>query len=58
LPVLANDLTEYLETLQTLGREHHADFAIGLVNHDPQSGAYYNGVRVISGSGSGKNASP
>ena len=53
LPVLADDLTEYLEALQTLGRAHHADFAIGLVNHDPQSGAYYNGVRVISASGNG-----
>ena len=53
LPVLANDLTDYLEVLKTLGRVHHADFAIGLVNHDPKTGAYYNGVRVISDSGGG-----
>jgi apolipoprotein N-acyltransferase len=53
LPELANDLTDYLDTLQTVGRAHHADFAIGLVNHDPQTGAYYNGVRVISDAGSG-----
>ena len=53
LPVLANDLTEYLDALQTLGRAHHADFAIGLVNQDTKTGAYYNGVRVISDSGSG-----
>jgi apolipoprotein N-acyltransferase len=53
VPVLANDLTDYLETLQTLGRAHNADFAIGLVNHDLQSGAYYNGVRVIGAAGNG-----
>jgi apolipoprotein N-acyltransferase len=53
LPVLANDVTDYLAALQTMGRAHHADFAIGLVNFDPQTGAYYNGVRVISNSGGG-----
>jgi len=53
LPMLANDLTDYLEALQTVGRAHHADFAIGLVNQDAKTGAYYNGVRVISDSGGG-----
>jgi apolipoprotein N-acyltransferase len=53
LPLLANDLTDYLAELQSMGRVHHVDFAIGLVNLDPGTGAFYNGVRVISESGDG-----
>ena len=53
LPVLANDLTDYLDALQAAGRAHHADFALGLINYDPQANAYYNGIRVISDSGGG-----
>lgn len=53
LPVLANELPDYLEALQAAGRSHHADFAIGLVNFDPQAHAYYNGIRIISDAGNG-----
>ncbi len=53
LPMLANDLPDYLDALQAAGRAHQADFAIGLVNHDPQTDAYYNGIRIISDSGGG-----
>jgi apolipoprotein N-acyltransferase len=53
LPVLANQLTDYLGSLQAMGRAHHADFAMGLVNFDPQTGAYYNGLRVLSDKGGG-----
>ena len=53
LPVLANDVRDYLQRLQTQGRAHGADFAIGLVNYQPQSGKYYNGLLVLSDSGGG-----
>ncbi len=53
LPVLANDIPDYLAALRSAGREHHADFAIGLVNFVAQTNSYYNGVLVISDSGGG-----
>ena len=53
LPVLANDLTDYLDALQAAGRAHHADFALGLVNYDRAADAYYNGIRVLSDAGNG-----
>jgi len=53
LPMLANELPDYLDALQAAGRAHHADFAIGLVNYDPQAKAYYNGIRVLSDAGNG-----
>jgi apolipoprotein N-acyltransferase len=48
LPVLANEIPDYLAALQAAGREHHADFAIGLVNFVAQTNSYYNGLLVIS----------
>jgi apolipoprotein N-acyltransferase len=53
LPVLANDIQDYLRRLQEQGRAHDADFAIGLVNNEPATQRYYNGLLVLSGSGSG-----
>jgi apolipoprotein N-acyltransferase len=53
LPVLANDIPDYLRRLQELGRDHGADFAIGLMNYEPRSGQFYNGLRVLSDSGGG-----
>jgi apolipoprotein N-acyltransferase len=53
LPVLANDIPDYLRRLQELGRAHGADFAIGLVNYESASQKFYNGLLVLSGSGSG-----
>jgi apolipoprotein N-acyltransferase len=52
LPVLANDIPDYLHALQEAGRRHGADFAIGLVNHDT-SGHYFNGLLVMSDAGDG-----
>jgi apolipoprotein N-acyltransferase len=53
LPVLANDIPDYLRRLQELGREHDSDIAIGLVNYEPTAKRYYNGLLVLSGSGGG-----
>ena len=53
LPVLANDIEDYLRRLQELGREHGSEFAIGLVNYQPETTQYYNGLLVLSDSGGG-----
>jgi apolipoprotein N-acyltransferase len=53
LPVLANDIQDYLRALQELGRAHDADFAIGLVNYAPETKRYYNGLLLLSESGGG-----
>jgi apolipoprotein N-acyltransferase len=53
LPVLANDIQDYLRDLQDSGRAHAADFAIGLVNYLPQQRQYLNGLLVMSDSGGG-----
>jgi apolipoprotein N-acyltransferase len=53
LPVLANDIQDYLRGLQQQGRAHDADFAIGLVNYEPATQRYYNGILVLSASGGG-----
>jgi len=53
LPVLANDIQDYLGRLQAQGREHDADIAVGLVNYEPAAKRYYNGLLVLSGSGGG-----
>ncbi len=53
LPVLANEIPEYLKALKELGRVHDADFAIGLVNYDPAVKRYYNGLLVMSDLGGG-----
>jgi apolipoprotein N-acyltransferase len=53
LPVLANDIQDYLRRLQELGREHGSDFAIGLVNYQPETKQFHNGLLVLSDSGGG-----
>ncbi len=53
LPILANDLGDYLQALQAAGRRHDADFAIGLLRHEPDTDHYRNGLLVMSESGGG-----
>jgi apolipoprotein N-acyltransferase len=53
LPILASEIPDYLRRLKELGREHGSDFAIGLVNYEPESKRYYNGLLVLSDSGGG-----
>jgi len=53
LPVLANEIPDYLQQLQIQGRTHGADFAIGLVNYDPAGNTYHNGLLVLSDAGGG-----
>ena len=53
LPMLANDLTDYLESLRAAGRRHNADFAIGLLRYEPDTDQYRNGLLVMSESGGG-----
>jgi apolipoprotein N-acyltransferase len=53
LPVLANQIPDYLRRLQELGRMHGADLAIGLVNYESATKRYYNGLLVLSDSGGG-----
>jgi apolipoprotein N-acyltransferase len=51
LPVLANEIPDYLRRLKELGAAHGADFAIGLVTFDTGTQKYYNGLLVLSDSG-------
>jgi len=53
LPVLANNITDYLAGLRKLGQEHHAEFAIGLVNFIPATEQFFNGLLVMSDTGDG-----
>ncbi len=53
LPVLANEIPGYLESLRAAGRGHDADFVIGLVNYEPATDTYRNGILVMSQSGGG-----
>jgi apolipoprotein N-acyltransferase len=53
LPVLANEIQDYLQQLQEQGRAHDADFAIGLVTYAPATKRYYNGLLILSESGGG-----
>jgi apolipoprotein N-acyltransferase len=53
LPVVANDISDYLRNLNQLGLSHHADFAIGLVNYQLATKKYFNGVLVMNASGWG-----
>ena len=53
LPVLFNLIPEYLATLRESGREHDADFAIGIVNYDVATHRFFNGLRIMSASGDG-----
>jgi apolipoprotein N-acyltransferase len=51
LPVLSNDIPDYLRRLRELGQANNADFAIGLVNFEPQTKQYRNGLLVLSDAG-------
>jgi apolipoprotein N-acyltransferase len=53
LPILASEIPDYLRRLKELGHAHGSDFAIGLVNYEPQSRRYYNGLLVLSDSDGG-----
>ena len=53
LPVLANDIPDYLQNLRTTARAHDADFAIGLVNYEPATSRYFNGLLVMNQDGDG-----
>jgi apolipoprotein N-acyltransferase len=53
LPVLATEIPEYLSRLRAEGRAHAADFAIGLVNFQPETKRYFNGLLVLSDAGGG-----
>jgi apolipoprotein N-acyltransferase len=48
LPVLAEQIPEYLHDLKERGRAHGADFAIGLVDYDERTKEYRNGILVLS----------
>ncbi|HME37487.1 MAG TPA: apolipoprotein N-acyltransferase [Steroidobacteraceae bacterium] len=53
LPVLASDIPDYLRRLKELGRAHGSDLAVGLLNYEPSTMRYYNGLLVLSDSGGG-----
>ena len=53
LPVLANEIPDFLQSLREQGRAHDADFAIGLVNYEPTTQRYFNGLLVLSEAGRG-----
>jgi apolipoprotein N-acyltransferase len=53
VPVLASEISEYLRNLRNTGRAHNADFAIGLVNYQPATSQYFNGLLVMSEAGDG-----
>jgi apolipoprotein N-acyltransferase len=53
LPVLASDIPDYLRRLQEQGRAHGADFAIGLVNYEPKTEQFHNGLLLLSDAGGG-----
>jgi apolipoprotein N-acyltransferase len=48
LPVLSTEIQDYLRRLKDQGHEHHADFAIGLVDYRPATKQYFNGILVLS----------
>jgi apolipoprotein N-acyltransferase len=53
LPVLAYEIPDYLERLRAEARAHAADLAIGLVNFQPETKRYFNGLLVLSDAGGG-----
>jgi apolipoprotein N-acyltransferase len=53
LPVLANLIPDYLRRLRDEARAHDADFAIGLVNYEPATERFFNGLLILSDSGGG-----
>ena len=53
MPVVADEIPDYLENLREQGHAHGADFAIGLVNYEAATQRYYNGLLVMNGSSDG-----
>ena len=53
LPVAAPEIKDYLANLKSLGQEHHADFAIGLIDYSFATKRYRNGILVMAGAGDG-----
>lgn len=53
LPILAPELRDFLQALQAAGRQHGADFAVGLVNYKPETHQFFNGLLVMSDTGGG-----
>jgi apolipoprotein N-acyltransferase len=53
LPILASEIPDYLRRLKELGHAHGSEFAIGLLNYEPATERYYNGLLVLSDSGGG-----
>jgi apolipoprotein N-acyltransferase len=48
VPALALSLQDYLHELQAQGQAHGADFAIGLIDYQMQSGQFHNGLLVLT----------
>jgi len=53
VPVLAIHIQDYLRDLKAKGRQHDADFAIGLVNFQPETQQFRNGLLVLGAAGDG-----
>jgi apolipoprotein N-acyltransferase len=53
IPVIANDMPDYLRDLNNAARAHGADIALGLVNYRLSTRQYYNGLLVMSDAGWG-----
>jgi apolipoprotein N-acyltransferase len=53
LPVLANEIPGYLSALGAAGRSHDADFVIGLVDYQPETDQYRNGILVLAAADGG-----
>jgi apolipoprotein N-acyltransferase len=51
VPALSNNIEEYLQALRKAGRDHDADFAIGLVNFQPDTEQFHNGLLVLNEAG-------
>jgi apolipoprotein N-acyltransferase len=53
IPVVANDLEQYLSELKTLGLAHGAEFAVGLVDFNVKTAQFHNGLLVMGATGDG-----
>jgi apolipoprotein N-acyltransferase len=53
IPVLANEMPDYLQGMERQASLHGADLAIGLVNYVPETKRYYNGLLIMSNAGGG-----
>jgi apolipoprotein N-acyltransferase len=53
LPVLSTQIPDYLHRLKEQGRAHDADFAIGLVDYQPATKEFFNGILVLAAADDG-----